>query len=121
MKKETSIELSAPAEAVVAKQLGRPSNPNSKRQAKLAAREAAKAAGTFRKGRPSVAGSKRQAVLAARAEKIAAGIEIKRGRPKAKVVTEDLVTLERGEVEVDTLIVPEEVVEVKAKAKGKKK
>ena len=119
MKKETSIELSAPAEAVVAKQLGRPSNPNSKRQAKLAAREAAKAAGTFRKGRPSVAGSKRQAVLAARAEKIAAGIEIKRGRPKAKVVTEDLITLERGEV--DTLIVPEEVIEVKAKAKSKKK
>jgi len=119
MKKETAIELSAPAEAVVAKQLGRPSNPNSKRQAKLAAREAAKEAGTFKKGRPSVAGSKRQAVLAARAEKIAAGIEIKRGRPKAKVVTEDLITLERGEV--DTLIVPEEVIGVKAKAKSKKK
>jgi hypothetical protein len=101
MKKEKSIELSAPADAVVAKKLGRPSNANSKRQAKLVAREAAKEAGTFKKGRPSVAGSKRQAVLAARAEKIAAGIEIKRGRPKVEKVVEtvanDLVTLERGE------------------------
>jgi len=101
MKKETVIELSAPATAVVAKKSGRPANPNSKRQAKLAARAAAKEAGTFKKGRPSVAGSKRQAVLAARAEKIAAGIEVKRGRPKfAEVIvtaTSDLVTLEKGE------------------------
>lgn len=100
MKNETSNTSSAPATAVVAKQLGRPSNPNSKRQAKLAAREAAKAAGTFKKGRPSVAGSKRQAVLAARAEKIAAGITVKRGRPKVAevlaAVKSDLVTLERG-------------------------
>jgi hypothetical protein len=98
MKKETKTS-SAPS--VVAKKSGRPANANSKRQAKLAAREAAKAAGTFKKGRPSVAGSKRQAVLAARAEKIAAGIEVKRGRPKfAEVivtVTSDLVTLEKGE------------------------
>ena len=117
MKKEKSIELSAPADAVVAKQLGRPSNPNSKRQATLAARAAAKEAGTFKKGRPSVAGSKRQAVLAARAEKIAAGIEVKRGRPKVAevlaAIKSDLVTLERGEVEVDTLIIP--------KSKSKKK
>ena len=33
MKKEKSIELSAPVDAVVIKQLGRPANPNSKRQA----------------------------------------------------------------------------------------
>ena len=119
MKKETAIELSAPAEAVVAKKSGRPANPNSKRQAKLAARAAAKEAGTFKKGRPSVAGSKRQAVLAARAEKIAAGIEVKRGRPKfAEVIvtaTSDLVTLEQGEVEVDNLIIPT----VKSKSKKK--
>ena len=102
MKKEKSITSSAPS--VEAKKLGRPANANSKRQATLAARAAAKAAGTFKKGRPSVAGSKRQAVLAARAEKIAAGIEVKRGRPKAKVVVEDLVTLEK--VEVDNLIIP---------------
>ena len=117
MKKETAIELSAPATAVVAKKSGRPANPNSKRQATLAAREAAKAAGTFKKGRPSVAGSKRQAVLAARAEKIAAGIEVKRGRPKfAEVIvtaTSDLVTLEKGEV--DTLIIPT----IKSKSKKK--
>ena len=79
MKKETKTS-SAPS--VVAKKSGRPANPNSKRQATLSARAAAKAAGTFKKGRPSVAGSKRQAVLAARAEKIAAGITVKRGRPK---------------------------------------
>ena len=115
MKKETAIELSAPADAVVAKQLGRPANPNSKRQATLAARAAAKEAGTFKKGRPSVAGSKRQAVLAARAEKIAAGIEVKRGRPKVEKVVEDLVTLERGEVEVEDLIIPT----VKSKSKKK--
>jgi len=110
MKKETNTS-SAPS--VVAKKSGRPANPNSKRQVTLAARAAAKEAGTFKKGRPSVAGSKRQAVLAARAEKIAAGIEVKRGRPKAKVVVEDLVTLEKGEV--DNLIIPT----VKSKSKKK--
>ena len=82
MKKETKNTSSAPETSVVAKQLGRPANANSKRQITLSARAAAKEAGTFKKGRPSVAGSKRQAVLAARAEKIAAGIEVKRGRPK---------------------------------------
>jgi hypothetical protein len=117
MKKETKTSSSAPS--VVAKKSGRPSNPNSKRQATLAARAAAKEAGTFKKGRPSVAGSKRQAVLAARAEKIAAGIEVKRGRPKVAevlaAIKSDLVTLERGEVEVDTLIIPT----VKSKSKKK--
>ena len=116
MKKETKTS-SAPATAVVAKKSGRPANPNSKRQATLAARAAAKEAGTFKKGRPSVAGSKRQAVLAARAEKIAAGITVKRGRPKVTevlaAIKSDLVTLEQGEVEVDTLIIP--------KSKSKKK
>jgi hypothetical protein len=116
MKKEKSNTLSAPATAVEAKKLGRPANANSKRQVTLAARAAAKEAGTFKKGRPSVAGSKRQAVLAARAEKIAAGIEVKRGRPKVeKTVVSDLVTLEQGEVEVDNLIIPT----VKSKSKKK--
>ena len=114
MKKETKTS-SAPS--VVAKKSGRPANANSKRQITLAARAVAKEAGTFKKGRPSVAGSKRQAVLAARAEKIAAGIEVKRGRPKVAevlaAIKSDLVTLERGEVEVDTLIIP--------KSKSKKK
>jgi len=100
MKKETSNTSSAPS--VVAKKSGRPANANSKRQITLAARAAAKEAGTFKKGRPSVAGSKRQAVLAARAEKIAAGIEVKRGRPKVEKTVEAVVTLEK----VDTLIIP---------------
>lgn len=115
MKKEKSITSPAPETSVVAKQLGRPANANSKRQITLSARAAAKEAGTFKKGRPSVAGSKRQAVLAARAEKIAAGIEVKRGRPKVEKVVEDLVTLERGEVEVEDLIIPT----VKSKSKKK--
>ena len=54
MKNETNTS-SAPGTSVAAKQLGRPSNPNSKRQVTLSARAAAKAAGTFKKGRPSVA------------------------------------------------------------------
>lgn len=61
--------------------LGRPVNPNSARQQKIAEREAKRAAGELKRGRPAVAGSKRQAVLAARAEKIANGGTLKRGRP----------------------------------------
>ena len=71
---------------VEAKQKGRKSNPTSKRQMKIAEREAKKINGTLKKGRPAVAGSKRQIGLAERETKRAAGIEVKRGRPaKAKV------------------------------------
>lgn len=63
------------------KVLGRPVNPNSARQQRLAELEAKRAAGECKRGRPTVAGSKRQEVLAARAAKVAAGIELKRGRP----------------------------------------
>jgi len=71
---------------VEAKQKGRKSNPTSKRQMKIAEREAKKLNGTLKKGRPAVAGSKRQIVLAEREAKRAAGIEVKKGRPaKAKV------------------------------------
>ena len=71
---------------VEAKQKGRKSNPTSKRQMKIAEREAKKINGTLKKGRPAVTGSKRQIVLAEREAKRAAGIEVKRGRPaKAKV------------------------------------
>jgi hypothetical protein len=71
---------------VEAKQKGRKSNPTSKRQMKIAEREAKKINGTLKKGRPAVAGSKRQIVLAEREAKRAAGIEVKKGRPaKAKV------------------------------------
>ena len=62
-------------------QLGRPINPNSVRQQKIAEREAKRAAGELRRGRPVVEGSKRQQVLAQRAEKLANGETLKRGRP----------------------------------------
>jgi len=71
---------------VEAKQKGRKSDPTSKRQMKMAEREAKINDGTLKKGRPAIAGSKRQIVLAEREAKRAAGIEVKRGRPaKAKV------------------------------------
>jgi len=68
------------------KSVGRPSNPQSKRQQKIMERELKREAGLLKRGRPSVEGSKRQAVLAAREAKKAAGIEIKRGRPKVEKV-----------------------------------
>lgn len=85
--------------AVEKKSIGRPSNPQSKRQQKIMERELKKEAGILKRGRPSVEGSKRQAVMAAREAKKAAGMEIKRGRPKVEKVeaANDLVQLERGE------------------------
>ena len=72
-------------EVVEVKVKGRPSNPESARQKKIADRNAKRASGELKKGRPSVSGSKRQIVLAAREAKKAAGIEVKRGRPKTKI------------------------------------
>ena len=81
-KKSMSTEKAvANVETNVAKALGRPSNPESARQKKIADREAKRAAGELKRGRPAVAGSKRQAVLAARAEKVAAGGTLSKGRP----------------------------------------
>jgi len=81
-KKSVSTEKAvANVETNVAKALGRPSNPESARQKKIADREAKRAAGELKRGRPAVAGSKRQAVLAARAEKVAAGGTVSKGRP----------------------------------------
>jgi hypothetical protein len=68
-------------ESNVSKALGRPSNPDSARQKKIAEREAKRAAGELKRGRPAVAGSKRQAVLEARAAKVAAGGTLSKGRP----------------------------------------
>jgi hypothetical protein len=65
----------------VEKALGRPVDPNSVRQKRLAEIEAKRAAGELKRGRPTVAGSKRQAVLAARAEKVANGGTLSKGRP----------------------------------------
>lgn len=61
--------------------LGRPVNPNSARQQRIAERNAKREAGLLKRGRPVVEGSKRQAVLAQRAEKTANGELLKRGRP----------------------------------------
>ena len=81
-KKAMSIVTAvANVEANVAKALGRPSNPDSARQKKIADREAKRATGELKRGRPAVASSKRQATLAARAEKVAAGGTVSKGRP----------------------------------------
>jgi hypothetical protein len=63
--------------------LGRPVNPNSERQKRIAERKAKQEAGVaVKRGRPTVEGSERQKRLAAIEAKKAAGVEIKRGRPK---------------------------------------
>lgn len=79
---KTSVETTTTVTTTTVKVKGRPSNPESARQKKIAERNAKRAAGELKRGRPSVSGSKRQATLAAREAKKAAGIEIKRGRPK---------------------------------------
>lgn len=94
-KKTTKKEVVVEAK----KSVGRPSNPESKRQQKITEREAKREAGLLKRGRPSVEGSKRQAVLAAREAKRAAGMEIKPGRPKTVKTEEvnDIVQLEHAE------------------------
>lgn len=81
-KKEMSIVSAVTnVENNVTKALGRPPNPDSARQKRIAEREAKHIAGELKRGRPSVAGSKRQTILAARAEKIANGGTLSKGRP----------------------------------------
>lgn len=79
------IEISQPqvAETTVVKKLGRPAVPDSKRQMKIAEREAAIAAGNApTRGRKPVEGSKRQIEMARKAELRAAGVLTGlRGRP----------------------------------------
>lgn len=60
--------------------LGRPVNPESERQKRLAELEAKRASGELKRGRPVVEGSERQVRLAELAAKREAG-ELKRGRP----------------------------------------
>jgi len=132
--------------ATQVKQLGRPANPDSVRQKRIADLEARRASGSLKKGRPVIATSKRQALLAKRAEVIAAngslkkgrpvvgtskrqstlaereakraaGIEVKKGRPKVEKVTE--VTVEPVAVELVTLNAETVTVDV-PKVKGKK-
>lgn len=83
---ETAVTspVTEPTVTVTEKVIGRPVNPNSARQKRLAEIEARKAAhgGFLPLGRPKVEGSKRQAKLAEIAAKKAAGYEPKLGRPK---------------------------------------
>jgi len=69
---------------------GRPVNGTSERQKRLAemAARAAANGGTVKRGRPSNGDSERQKRLAERAAKAASGVEIKRGRPAMTKVEE---------------------------------
>jgi hypothetical protein len=85
MKNETMNIETALVETVVAtevKQLGRPVNPNSERQQRLAELEAKRNSGELKRGRPVNGTSVRQARLAELAAKAEAnGGSVKRGRP----------------------------------------
>jgi hypothetical protein len=61
--------------------LGRPVNPNSVRQIRLAEIAAKREAGLIKRGRPSVAGSANQMKQMDRMAKLLSGVELKRGRP----------------------------------------
>jgi hypothetical protein len=62
-------------------QLGRPVNPTSARQIRLAEIQAKRDAGLIKRGRPSVPGSANQMKMYERNFKIHQGLDIKRGRP----------------------------------------
>ena len=61
--------------------LGRPVNPNSARQIRLAEIQAKREAGLIKRGRPAVPGSANQMKMYERNFKIQQGMELKRGRP----------------------------------------
>ena len=61
--------------------LGRPVNPNSVRQIRLAEIKAKREAGLIKRGRPSVPGSMNAIKSEMRLMKQALGLDIKRGRP----------------------------------------
>lgn len=82
MSKKTA-KTEAPAVATTAPattKRGRPSNPNSARQTRIAAQAQKRAAGLLHKGRPVTEGSARQIRLKTIAEKRAAGT-LRKGRP----------------------------------------
>lgn len=84
MKNENqNIETTVVAETIAeVKQLGRPVNPNSERQKRLAELEAKRANGELKRGRPVNGTSARQARLAELAAKAEMnGGSVKRGRP----------------------------------------
>lgn len=83
------VEMITVAEiaTVEIKRKGRPVDPNSPRQLRLAEQARLREEGLLKRGRPEVEGSARQIRMQARAEKLAAGLSIKPGRPKTKVET----------------------------------
>jgi hypothetical protein len=87
------VQIITVAEVATAeiKRKGRPVDPNSPRQVRLAEQIRMREEGLLRRGRPEVEGSARQARMQARAEKIAAGLSIKPGRPKAVKIEESVV------------------------------
>ncbi len=62
-------------------QLGRPVDPNSKRQQVIKERKLKREQGLLKRGRPVVEGSKRQLTLQERETKIASGVKLEKGRP----------------------------------------
>ena len=79
---EVQIVTVAEVATVEIKRKGRPVDPNSPRQLRLAEQARMREEGLLRRGRPEVEGSARQARMQARAAKLAAGLSIKPGRPK---------------------------------------
>lgn len=80
---DAQVEATATVETTESSKRGRPVVGTSARQARLAAREARKAAGqSVGRGRPVSGESARQKKLAEKAAKLAAGEPVKRGAPK---------------------------------------
>jgi len=113
--------------SVTGEKLGRPVNPTSARQIRLAEIKAKREAGLIKRGRPSVPGSMNALKKELQLAKKLSGVEIKRGRPvnpesaRAKRIA-DLEarrangTLKLGRPKAIVIEVP-----VKAKAKTKSK
>jgi hypothetical protein len=78
----TFTELVIPGLVTAKVRPGRPMNPDSERQKRLAEMNKKRETGELKRGRPILADSERQKRLAERMAKEAAGVEIKRGRPK---------------------------------------
>ena len=95
------VQIITVAEVATAeiKRKGRPVDPNSPRQVRLAEQIRMREEGLLRRGRPEVEGSARQQRMQARAEKIASGISIKPGRPK--MVKSEVVVVSEVEIVVD--------------------
>lgn len=81
MEVEKPTETTPTPETEVKPQLGRPADPNSKRQKLLQERAVLREAGLLKRGRPVVEGCKRQETLAKREAKIASGATLQKGRP----------------------------------------